>query len=197
MSDLIDIVVMADDLGLPRGPIVLRDMYRRLFKPWHKKYFNAVSENTSAYINFHCCGAISELLDDLIEIGVDAVNPVQVAADGMDFANLATKFGGRVSFWGAIDTQRVLPKGSPADVRVEVKKRFGDLAPGGGYVFSAVHNIQPDVPLENILAMFEAANDYSYPIDETGQASALVGLPATGGNPAGTFWALWGVLLRA
>jgi len=89
---------------------------------------------------------------------------------------------------GATDTQHVLPNGSPADVRAEVRKRFGDLAPGGGYVFSAVHNTQPGVPLENILAMFEAANDYSrYPIDETGQAPALVGLPATGGNPAGAF----------
>ncbi|MDP6057133.1 MAG: uroporphyrinogen decarboxylase family protein [Dehalococcoidia bacterium] len=169
VGDLVDVVVMADDLGFQTTPIVSPEMYRRLFKPWHKKYFDAVKAHTSAYISFHCCGAISKLLDDLIDIGVDAVNPVQVAATGMDSASLASEFGDRLSFWGAIDTQDVLPNGSVGDVRAEVKRRFGDLAPSGGYVFSAVHNIQPDVPLENILAMFEAAKDYGgYPIDQTG-----------------------------
>jgi uroporphyrinogen decarboxylase len=144
VGDLVDVVVMADDLGFQTTPIVSPEMYRRLFKPWHKKYFDAVKAHTSAYISFHCCG-------------------------GMDSASLASEFGDRLSFWGAIDTQDVLPNGSVGDVRAEVKRRFGDLAPSGGYVFSAVHNIQPDVPLENILAMFEAAKDYGgYPIDQTG-----------------------------
>jgi uroporphyrinogen decarboxylase len=162
VGDLIDIVATADDLGFQNGPIVSPDTYRELFKPSHKKFFRAIKDNTSAYLNYHCCGAISDLLDDLIEIGIDAVNPVQVAATGMDSADLAAKFNGRVTFWGAIDTQFVMNHGTPEDVRAEVKRRFSDLAPGGGYVLSAVHNLQPDVPLENILAMYNAANEYGY-----------------------------------
>jgi uroporphyrinogen decarboxylase len=162
VGDLIDIVTTPDDLGFQNGPIVSPDTYRELFKPSHKKFFRAIKDNSSAYLNFHCCGAISDLLDDLIEMGVDAVNPVQVAAHGMDSAELAAKFGGRVTFWGAIDTQHVLNNGTPEDVRTEVRRRFTDLAPGGGYVFSAVHNLQPDVPLENILAMYDEANEFGY-----------------------------------
>jgi uroporphyrinogen decarboxylase len=169
VGDIVDIVAMGDDLGFQNGPMVSPDTYRRLLKPWHKKYFDTLKAGTSAYIHFHCCGSINLLLDDLIDIGVDVINPVQVAATGMDSAELASEFGDRVSFWGAIDTQHVLPNGTPEDVRTEVKRRIGDLAPGGGYVFSAVHNLQPDVPLENILAMYEAANEYgSYPIDGQG-----------------------------
>jgi uroporphyrinogen decarboxylase len=165
VGDLVDIVITADDLGFQNGPIVSPDTYRQLFKPWHKKFFAAIKDNSPAFINFHCCGAISELLDDLIDIGVDAVNPVQVAAHGMDSAELAARFDGRVTFWGAIDTQQVLNNGTPEDVRAEVRRRFTDLAPGGGYILSAVHNLQPDVPLENILAMYDEANEFGhYPI---------------------------------
>ena len=165
VGDIVDLVAMGDDLGFQNGPMVSPDTYRRLLKPWHKKYFDTLKAGTSAFIHFHSCGSINLLLDDLIDIGVDAINPVQVAAGGMDSADLAAEFGDRVSFWGAIDTQHVLPNGSTEEVRAEVKKRIGDLAPGGGYVFSAVHNLQPDVPFENILAMYEAANEYGrYPI---------------------------------
>lgn len=169
VGDIVDIVAMGDDLGFQDGPMVAPETYRRLLKPWHKKYFDTLKANTSALIHFHCCGSISALLDDLIDIGVDVINPVQVNAADMDSATLAAKFGDRVSFWGAIDTQHVLPDGTTEDVRAEVKRRIGDLAPGGGYVFSAVHNIQPDVPLENILAMYEAANEFGrYPIGSQG-----------------------------
>ncbi|MDP6668084.1 MAG: uroporphyrinogen decarboxylase family protein [Dehalococcoidia bacterium] len=169
VGDIVDIVATGDDLGFQTGPMVAPETYRRLLKPWHKKYLDTIRANTSAHIHFHCCGSINMLLDDLIDIGVDAINPVQVAATGMDSAELESEFGDRVSFWGAIDTQHVLPNGSTEEVRAEVKKRIGDLAPGGGYVFSAVHNIQPDVPLENVLAMYEVANEYGrYPISTEG-----------------------------
>ena len=106
---------------------------------------------------FHCCGAIRDIIPDLIEVGVDALNPVQVAAAGMDSAGLKRDFGDALSFWGGgVDTQRVLPLGTPAEVRDEVRRRIDDLAPGGGFVFAAVHNIQGDVPPENILAMRQA-----------------------------------------
>ncbi len=169
VGDIVDIVAMGDDLGFQDGPMVAPETYRRLLKPWHEKYFDTLRANTSAFIHFHCCGSINALLDDLIDIGVDVINPVQVTAADMDSATLASEFGDRVSFWGAVDTQHVLPNGTPEDVRAEVRRRIVDLAPGGGYVFSAVHNIQPDGPLENILAMYEAANHYGrYPIDSEG-----------------------------
>lgn len=165
VGDIVDIVAMGDDLGFQNGPMVSPDTYRRLLKPHHKKYFDTLKAGTDAHIHFHSCGSINLLLDDLIEIGVSAINPVQVAADNMDSASLVAEFGDRVTFWGAIDTQEVMPTGTPEDVRAEVKKRISDFAPGGGYVLSAVHNIQPDVPLENILAMYDAGREFgNYPI---------------------------------
>jgi len=164
-ADLADVVACADDLGSQNGPIVSPEMYRKLFKPRHQKYFDTVKKYTSAFIHFHCCGSIYKLLDDLIELGVNAIHPVQVSAKDMDSSILGPEFGDRLSFWGAIDTQQVLPKGTPEEVRAEVKRRIKDLAPGGGYVLGAVHNIQPEVPVENIIAMYEAAKEYGrYPI---------------------------------
>ena len=107
---------------------------------------------------FHTCGAVRDLIPDFIEIGVDALNPVQVSAAGMgDTAALKREFGADLAFWGAIDTQHVLPFGSTDDVREEVRRRIGDLAAGGGFVLAAVHDIQDDVPPENLLAMADAA----------------------------------------
>jgi uroporphyrinogen decarboxylase len=104
-------------------------------------------------------------MEDLIEIGIDVINPVQVAARDMDTARLKKEFGDRICFWGAIDTQYVLPQGTIAEVRAEVDRRITDLAPGGGYVLNSVHNIQPDVPVENIITMFEYARERGqYPI---------------------------------
>lgn len=164
-GDLADIVVVSDDMGFQNGPIVSPELYRELLKPRHKRYFDTVRKHTSAFIHFHCCGSIYKLLPDLIDIGVDVIHPVQVAAKDMDSSKLAADFGDRLSFWGGIDTQFVLPKGSTDDVKTEVRRRIRDFAPGGGYILGAVHNIQPDVPLENILAMYEAAREYGkYPI---------------------------------
>jgi len=164
-GDLVDVVAFSDDLGFQNGPIVSPELYRELFKPRHQKYFDTVKKYTSAFIHFHCCGSIYKLLDDLIELGVDAINPVQVAARDMNSSTLGAEFGSRLSFWGAIDSQFILPKGTTEDVKSEVRRRIRDLAPGGGYVLAAVHNIQPGVPVENIIAMYEAGKEYGrYPI---------------------------------
>ena len=113
----------------------------------------------------HCCGSVYKLIPDLIELGVDALNPIQVGAEGMAPERLKAEFGDKLTFWGAIDTQKVMPFGSPEDVDTEVKTRINELAPGGGYVLTAVHNIQAGVKPENVCEMYEAARKYgTYPI---------------------------------
>lgn len=165
IGEYIDIVDFGDDIGVQGGPMVSPKVYRELIKPRQEKAFRLVHELTSAKVLYHTCGSVVELLDDLIDIGVDVLNPVQVSANGMDTALLKRRFGDRLSFWGAVDTQRVLPYGTAAEVREEVRHRIADLAPGGGYVATAVHNIQADVPAENILALYEeAARAGTYPI---------------------------------
>jgi uroporphyrinogen decarboxylase len=110
----------------------------------------------------HCCGGVRELLDDLIEAGMDAINPVQTTCRGMDPAALKREFGGRMTFWGGgCDTRSVIAKGTPAEVRKHVQELLRIWAPGGGYVFQQVHNIMADVPLANIVAMLDAARDFS------------------------------------
>ena len=164
-GDLADVVGTADDMGSQNGPLVSPEMYRRLFKPRHKKYFDTIKKYTKAFIHFHSCGSIYKLLNDFIEVGVDIINPVQVSAKNMDSSILGPEFGDRLSFWGGIDSQHVLPYGSTEDVKAEVKRRIKDFAPGGGYVLGAVHDIQPGVPVENIIAMYEAGKEYGrYPI---------------------------------
>jgi len=164
-GDLIDVVHWGEDLGMQNGPIVSPELFRRLFKPRLKKYFDMVKKHTSAFIHFHCCGSIYKLLDDLIELGVDVIHPAQVAAKNMDSSILGPEFGDRLSFWGGVDTQRVLPSGTTEEVKAEVRRRIKDFAPGGGYILGAVHNIQPGVPVENIIAMYEAGKEYGqYPI---------------------------------
>ena len=130
--------------------------YRRLVKPHEAELLAAIKRHTRAKIFFHSCGNIYPLIGDLVEIGVDILNPVQVSAGEMgDTARLKREFGSRLSFCGAIDTRWVMPPGSTDDVRQEVRRRIADLAPNGGYLAAAVHCIQPDVPPENIVAMCE------------------------------------------
>ena len=133
-------------------------MYRRLLKPFHAELMADHQGRTKARIFYHSDGDVYPFLGDLVEIGVDLLNPVQVSASEMgDTARLKREFGNRLSFCGAIDTQDVLPYGTPDDVRCEVRRRIKDLAPGGGYILAAVHCIQPDVPPENVVAMLEEA----------------------------------------
>ena len=157
-GDCIDVLIMGDDLGSQRAPFISTAMYRELIKPYHCELVRAIKERTEARILYHSDGNIYPLLDDLIETGVDVLNPVHVAARDMgDTARLKREFGSRLSFCGAIDTQQVLPHGTTDDVRREVRRRIKDLAPGGGYILASVHCIQPDVPPENVCALFEEA----------------------------------------
>ena len=155
-GDLIDIAFIGDDLGHQRGSQISPSAYRKVIKPRHARVFEAIRKGApNAYIALHSCGSVVELIDDLIEIGVQVLNPVQVSAAGMDPRELKRRWGDRLTFWGGIDTQRVLPFGSPEGVRAEVRERVRVLGEGGGYICAAVHNIQAEVPVENIVALFE------------------------------------------
>ncbi len=165
VGQYLDVFQLADDLAMQTGPYVSQAMYREMIKPYQAELVRFVRELTSARIYYHSCGAVSALLDDLIDIGVEILNPVQVTAAGMETDQLKKRYGQRLSFWGAIDTTEVLPKGTPADVKREVAKRIRELGPGGGYVLGSVHNMQNDIPPQNILAMFEAAAQFGkYPL---------------------------------
>jgi uroporphyrinogen decarboxylase len=166
VGDLIDVHFAADDLAGQSGPLVAPDLWRRLIKPRQARILATIKAHTQAKILYHSCGAVDAFIPDLIEIGVDILNPVQVSAAGMDTAQLKKRFGKRLSFWGGgCDTQQVLARGTPVDVRKEVQRRIRDLAPGGGFVFNPVHNIQPLVPPENVAVLFKAALEYGrYPI---------------------------------
>jgi uroporphyrinogen decarboxylase len=161
IGDLVQVVQMGDDLGGMDGPLFSPDLYRKYFKPREARLINVVRKYSKAKIYFHSCGAIREYIPDLIEIGVDAINPVQIQAKNMGSAQLKKDFGRDLSFWGGgADPNLVMSRGSPEDVRREVKKRIEDFAPGGGFVFASVHNIQSDVKPENVVAFFEAALEY-------------------------------------
>lgn len=167
VGENIDIVmVSSDDLGMIDRTLVSPQMYRALIKPLQKKTFDFFKARTPAKRYFHCDGAVYPLIGDFIEIGVEVLNPIQVSAAGMgDTQKMKADFGDRLAFWGAIDTHQVLPHGSPEDVRREVRKRIRDFGPGGGYVVCSVHNIQPEVPPENVAAMFDEAYEFGrYPI---------------------------------
>jgi uroporphyrinogen decarboxylase len=159
VGDNIDIImVSSDDLGMNDRTILSPKMYRELIKPRQKQTFDFFKDRTAAKLFYHCDGAIYPIIEDLIEIGVEALNPVQVSAAGMgNTKKLKAEFGDRLTFWGAIDTHQVLPYGTPEKVRKEVRRRLSDFGPGGGYVICSVHNIQPEVPPENVVAMFDAA----------------------------------------
>jgi len=167
VGDHVDILyVSSDDLGMTDRPIVSPEMYRQLIKPLQKRTFDFFKELSAAKRFYHCDGALYPIIEDFIDIGVEVLNPIQVSAVGMgDTKKLKQEFGDRLAFWGAIDTNRVLPLGTPEEVREEVRQRIADLGPGGGYVICSVHNIQPEVPPENVVAMFDAAHELGqYPL---------------------------------
>lgn len=158
---LADVVIYADDIAFQNGTMVSADMYRRFFKPRQKQVFDLMAASGMRVL-YHSCGSLLTLLDDLVDMGVEALNPVQVSAQGMgDTAALKKRWGDHLTFWGGIDTHEVLPRGGPGDVREEVHRRMDDLAGDGGYVLASVHDIQPEVPPENIIAMFKAAGEWS------------------------------------
>jgi hypothetical protein len=154
------------DFGAQNGPFVSPKTYRSLFLPFHKQVNDWVHRNTTWKTFIHSCGSVWALLDDFIAAGFDVLNPVQCSAARMNPFDLKGKYGGRLTFWGGgIDTQSTLPFGSPEAVREEVRERIRAFAPGGGFVFNAVHNIQALVPVENVLAMYRTARECgTYPL---------------------------------
>jgi uroporphyrinogen decarboxylase len=161
VGDYADVVQEADDLAGQFGLLISPDIYRRVIKPRHKKIMDFIKARSKAKIFFHSCGAIREIIPDLIEIGVDIINPVQVSATGMESAALKRDFGKEITFWGGlVDTQRVFTDGTPAEVRDDVRRHIDDLGPDGGFVAAAVHNIQANVPPENIMAMWETLQEF-------------------------------------
>jgi uroporphyrinogen decarboxylase len=160
-GDVVDVIMIGDDLSGQNGPLFSPAIYRSMVKPRQKKLVRYIKSRTRAKIWYHSCGSVLEYIPDLIDNGVDALNPVQIAARGMDPEALKKKFGERICFWGGgIDSQQVLPHASPEEVREHVRRNVGIFKPGGGYVFANVHNIQADVPPGNILAMFDAAQEH-------------------------------------
>lgn len=160
LGNSIDIILWGDDIALQQSTLMNPEQYRLMVKPRHRKMVAAVKEKSDAKIVYHSCGSVAPLMEDFIEIGIDVINPVQVKAADMDPLQLKKAYGNRISFWGAIDTQGVLPFGSPQDVRTEVRRVIDSMADNGGYVLNSVHNIQAEVPPENIVAMFDEAKTY-------------------------------------
>ena len=161
VGEYLQVFTYWDDLNSQNSWLISPDIYRKVIKPKQQRLVEAIRRKTKAKLFFHGCGAVSELIPDLIDLGFDIVNPVQVSAAGMDTKRLKKEFGDDIVFWGGgVDTQHVLPFGKPAEVRDEVKRRIDDLAPGGGFIFSAVHNVQAFVPPENIVTAFETALEY-------------------------------------
>lgn len=151
------VIQVNDDLGAQNGLQIAPATYREMIKPYHQRLWGLIKRLSGKPLLLHSCGSIYELIPDLIETGIDAINPVQVRAANMDSRQLKREFGKDLTFWGGgCDTQAVLGRGTPAEVKDEVCRRCADFAPGGGFVFCQVHNIQPNVPPENIMAMYEA-----------------------------------------
>lgn len=161
VGDVVDIVRFGDDLGMSSGPFMDADTYKKLFKPRHKMLCDYVKAHSNMHTFLHSCGSISLLMPDLIEAGIEIFNPVQTNAWKMDPGFLKKEFGQDCTFWGGgIETAGILNSGTPQQVRDQVLGRLEIFSKGGGYVFNTVHNILPDVPPENIVAMYEAVKDF-------------------------------------
>ncbi len=157
----IQLIQMGDDMGTQANPLLSPDLYRAKIKPRHKILYNYIRENSDVFVFLHSCGSIYKLIPDLIEAGVQVLNPVQTTANDMDPVRLKKEFGDKLTFWGGgSETQTVLLRGTPDEVESQVKERMKIFSPGGGYVFCQIHNVQYGVPPENVLAMFNAAKKY-------------------------------------
>ena len=153
----VGMVMCADDLASQQGPLISPEIYRKMIKPRHNELFSFIKGKVDAKLFYHSCGAVRDLIDDLVDVGVEVLNPIQVSAKNMDTKCLKQEFGEKVVFWGGgCDTQKILPFGTTKEVSAEVKERISDLKPGGGFVFAQVHDIQPDTPPENIIAMYDS-----------------------------------------
>jgi uroporphyrinogen decarboxylase len=158
LGDVVDVVAEGDDYGTQQSMLVSPATFRSVFKPRLAELLRGMKQGASeAFVFFHSCGSVRRILPDLVEIGVEVLNPVQTSAASMEPVALKRDFGRDVAFWGGgVDTQSVLPRGTPQQVRDDVARHVDALAPGGGFVFCTVHNVQADVPPENVVAMVEA-----------------------------------------
>jgi uroporphyrinogen decarboxylase len=161
IGDLVDLVVEADDLAGQQTLLMSPRTYRQVIQPRHKRLFAFIKAQAPVKVFYHSCGAVRPLIPDLIEAGIDILNPVQISAAGMGLQELKREFGRDLVFWGGgVDTQGVLGTATPQEVEKHVRRNIEALAPGGGFVFAAVHDIQANVPPENIMAMWEAWKEY-------------------------------------
>jgi len=165
VGPFIDIIMFGDDLGSAKGPMFSLSMYRKYFRPYHERLWKRAKEIApNVKTQLHCCGGVAPLLDDMIDAGLDSINPVQVGCEGMEPKLLKKTFGDRITFWGGgCDTRTILPTGTPEQVRACVRERFAQFSPDGGYVFQQIHNILAEVPPENVVAMFEEINQLRFP----------------------------------
>ncbi len=166
VGEYIQVIQFGDDLGMQTGPLISPETYRQLLKPCHQRLYRYVKDHSPLYVFLHSCGSVYDFIPEFIDAGVDILNPVQTSARNMEPERLKKEFGSDLTFWGGGgDTQWVLPHGSIQEVRQDVRQRMAVFAPGGGFVFGQVHNVQPDVPPENVVALFDAAVEYrGYPL---------------------------------
>jgi uroporphyrinogen decarboxylase len=158
-----DVLILSDDLGMQSGPLISPQLYRDLIKPWHAEIFKFVKENSHLKTFLHSCGSIVDLIPDLIDAGLDIINPVQIQTTNMAPEHLKNEFGSDIVFWGGgIDTQHNLPNKSPEEVKEEVTRNCKIFMKDGGFVFTAIHNMLPGIPPENIVAMYDAVNAIRY-----------------------------------
>lgn len=163
VGDIVDVVMIGDDIGGQSGPLFSPEFYRKVVKPRQKRLVQHIKSLTTAKIWYHTCGGVCEYIDDLLDNGIDILNPVQISAEGMDPKMLKDKYGDKLVFWGGgIDTQHVLPFAKPNEVREHVRRNIEIFKPNGGYVFNNVHNVQGDVPAENIEALFDSAYEFGF-----------------------------------
>jgi uroporphyrinogen decarboxylase len=163
VGDLLDSIMIGDDLAGQHGPLFSPKFYRKIVRPRQQRVIDTIKKHTQAKIWYHTCGNCTQYIPDLIEMGIDILNPVQISASGMDPKGLKARFGKNMVFWGGgIDSQHVLPFAAPGQIFEEVKRTVEIFKPGGGYVFNNVHNIQAGVPPENIVAMYEAAYEFGF-----------------------------------
>ncbi|HET7768504.1 MAG TPA: uroporphyrinogen decarboxylase family protein [Chloroflexota bacterium] len=162
------VFVTGTDFGAQNGPFISPQTYHDLYLPFHRRVNAWVHEHTTWKTFIHSCGSVAALLDDFAAAGFDILNPVQCSAAQMDPVGLKERYGSRFTFWGGgVDTQRTLPFGAPDEVRREVAERIGILGRGGGFVFNTVHNVQAQIPVENVLAMYETVREAGrYPVRE-------------------------------
>ena len=158
----IDVIAFGDDYGMQTGPQISPRMYKKYFKPRHERMWWRAKELAPVKVMLHSCGSFPEFLDDMIDVGLDAFNPVQISSANMEPERLKAQFGGRITFWGGgCDTQQVIRSGTPQEIREHVLRNMEIFAPGGGFVFQQVHNIMADIPPANVVAMFNAVAEFN------------------------------------